>query len=540
VAAVVLGCVGFAEVSPERSGPSVLYLAIQLFALNSGAVDGDVPLALDAARFLAPLATAGALLTGLAAVFRNEVSTQRTRFARNHTIVAGMSEAADLLARDVRRSGGSVVVVAPDALDPRVVALQRDGFPLLVADPSHPEVLVRAGLIRADHLVALADTTAANAAIAAAVLDAQRSIGDANARFRSFVAIDDPALLVALQAASETKRLHLRQEFFSLTQRAAVAAADVLAERRSPLRRLVVVGSGDAAAAVVVEALRRADDENILAVSVHADHARSAAHLRLALERDTPALRTRTGRGRLDRLEILDVDEHLRPEGLQALLRAMGGAPDGAVLALADPAQLLRWSLMWRDLLGATAPPVVAITASADGLTSLLGSSQDNAAAIAVVSILREGCVDQRIVSGRLHLMARAIHEDYLRYVGEHKTADQRSRRPAARPWVDLDPQIRLRNVDAAQAVWSALEATGHRVVPLHSPDAEDHQFDEPVLRRLVELEHQRWLGLVGSETVTWEQIAEDDRRKTEAQVRNLPHILADAGLEIADEGSGR
>ena len=532
--AVVLGAVGFTDLEPERSTSSAVYRALQLFALGSGAVDGEVPLTLEIARFLAPLAVAGALLTALAAVFRSEVSTHRARLARGHTIIAGMSEAADLLARDVRRAGGSVVVVAPEALDPRVMALQREGFPVLVADPAHPIELRRAGLARADHLVALADTTAANAAIAAGVLDAQNAIDDRNKRFRSFIAVDDPALLVALQSSSEAKRLHLRQEFFSLTQRAAVAALDTLVERGSPLHRLAVIGSGDAAGAVVVEALRRADDDTVQSLTVYADQARTAVDFRRVLERDTPALRTRRGRARLDRVEVVDVDEHLGQAELETLLFD-GDAPDAAVLALTDPSQLLRWSMMWRDARGSGVAPGVTITRSADGLTSFLGTDHAVADAVSVVSILREGCVDQRIVSGRLDRMARAIHEDYLRYVRLHEPIEEPSTHPAARPWSELDPRIQQRNVDAAQAVWAALETTGHRVVPLHTPGAEDLEFDDESLRRLVEMEHTRWLGAAPGQggTVAWEQIDEADRRKTEAQVRNLPRVLADAGLEI-------
>ncbi len=531
---MALGCLGFAEAYPERSHSSVLHLTVQLFALNSGTIEGSVPWTLDVARFLAPLATAGALLTALAAVFRNEVSTQRARFARNHTIVAGMSEAADLLARDVRGAGGSVVVVALDDRDPRVSALQRDGFPVLVADPAQPADLLRAGLGRADHLVALADTTTANAAIAAGVLEAQRLTGDRNKRFRSFIAVDDPALLVALQSSGETRQLHLRQEFFSPVQRAAVAVLDTLDQTGSSLARLLVFGSGDAAAAVVAEALRRADEARILSLTVHADQARCAVDFRRVLARDTPALRTRVGLARLDRVTVVDVDEQLDRAQVEALL-AQGGMPDAAILALADPSQLLRWSMMLREVCSPSRTPVVTITTTTEGLTSLLGSDRPDAV-VSVVSILLEGCVDERIVSGRLERMARAIHEDYLGYIHAHEQAEERSQRPAARPWNDLTPELRQSNFDAAQAVWSALEVTGHRVVPLHSRDAAELEFDPMSLRRLVELEHARWLGdggSVPSEPVPWDQISKADRNKTEAQVRNLPRILADAGLEI-------
>lgn len=529
--AILLGYHGFEDLAPERSVPSSLYRALQLFALGSGAIDGHVPMTLEIARFLAPLAAAGALITALTSVFRTEVSTQRTRLARHHTIVAGMSDAATLLARDARRSGRSVVLVAPVAQDARVISLQREGFPVLVGDPALPGELLRAGLSRADHLVALAETTAENAAIAAAVIQAQRSIGDANKRFRSFISIDDAALLVALQSSSEAVRLHLRQEFFSLTQRAAVATVDVLVAQRPQLGRLLIVGSGEEATAVAVEALRRTDDEHLHSVSIHADRARSAADLTRLLERETPALRTRSGRSRLERVRVQDVDEQLDAVRLRQLVTT-DGAPDAAVLALTDPVQLLRWTIMWRDALGPTAPPVVTVTRDADGLTSLLGSGADEPGG-SVISILAEGCVDDRIVSGRLERMARSIHEDYLRYVHAHETAEQRAGRPAARPWNELSPDFRLQNLDAAQAVWSALEATGHRVAPLHSPDAEDLEFDEQRLRRLVELEHGRWLITKGRAPVPWDQIADDDRRKTQAQVESFPRILADAGLEI-------
>jgi hypothetical protein len=116
-AALVLGFVGFVGYQQATGGPAggwdVLYLTLQLFTLESGALEvaEAIPPSLQIARLLAPAVAAIAVVGAVVALAREQLERVRLRFERGHVVVCGVGEEGLALARSLRAHGCRVVAV---------------------------------------------------------------------------------------------------------------------------------------------------------------------------------------------------------------------------------------------------------------------------------------------------------------------------------------------------------------------------------------------------------------------------------------------
>lgn len=116
LATLAIGMLGFAAVpqpGPDRrSFDDLLYLALQLFVVESGAVPPPVPRSLDVARLVAPaltaLATAG-LVTKLITELR-AVTGRSARQRTGHVIICGLGKKGKRLARGFSQDGKVVAI----------------------------------------------------------------------------------------------------------------------------------------------------------------------------------------------------------------------------------------------------------------------------------------------------------------------------------------------------------------------------------------------------------------------------------------------
>src|SRR5437868_5307213 len=101
VAALALGCIGFAE-SPSRPQASyIVYQSLRLFLLE-GEPEPHAPLPLNIARFLAPIVAGYAGLAGLAALFRDRVQQMRIPLLRGHIVICGLGYVGSVFLRHLR------------------------------------------------------------------------------------------------------------------------------------------------------------------------------------------------------------------------------------------------------------------------------------------------------------------------------------------------------------------------------------------------------------------------------------------------------
>jgi len=208
IVAVTAGTFGFHQLGADNGWSTSpnwwtsFYLAVQLFTLNSGGVQGPIPPMLEVARWMAPIATLGgffALASTYIARFRDWI--RLTFLTKGHTIICGAGEKGAAIAADQLNcadADGAVVVIESDPDAPALQGLIKLGALVLVGDARSPEVLSKARMDRAADLVAVAGTDESNLAVA---LVAAKTISPVRASdpLRVFTHVADLSLRDVLQ-----------------------------------------------------------------------------------------------------------------------------------------------------------------------------------------------------------------------------------------------------------------------------------------------------------------------------------------------------
>ncbi|HNR39496.1 MAG TPA: NAD-binding protein, partial [Acidobacteriota bacterium] len=221
VLALVLGLIGFRKyftaLDQPRSFWDVLYLALQLFTLESGSVYGPaVGWELEAARLLAPGIAAIAAVKAFALVFREQLQLFRMRFVRGHVVICGLGRKGLRLARQLRAEGRRVVAIERDEGNDHIAQCRDLGVVVLPGDAADVEMLRKARLGEAACVVAVCGDDGANAEVAVHARElAQWRRGQP---LQAVVHITDPQLcrLLVEQELERRQRDPYRLEFFNV------------------------------------------------------------------------------------------------------------------------------------------------------------------------------------------------------------------------------------------------------------------------------------------------------------------------------------
>lgn len=543
LAVAALGLWGMAGKSPPGSAYTAwdrLYAVPDLFALSFAndyaAVDGRI----QAARFLGPLVTGATFIQASALLFREQVDRLRLRVWRDHVVVCGLGEKGLRLAMSFKDAGRRVAAVELDPASPGVPAARAHGVAVLVGDATDPAVLGQTGVRRAGELVAAADD-GTNAGIAALAREIDRA-GTARP-LHCAVHLLDPQLCHLLRSeALEDAAEGVRLEFFNVHQQAARAwlAAEPVLEPDGRPAHLVVVGVGQLGQSLVVAAGQRwaeRDGGGRLPVTL-VD--REASGRLQALRLRHPSLERWCDLAPLG----LDLDRPV-PEAVDAftdLLRS--GRVTAVFVALDGDAAALSAALTVRQVLGTRPASVLVRTRSEAGLGVLLGVGR-SAVPVVAFSPLDRTCTAEIVAGGTHEQVARALHDDYL----------ARARRDggggaAAVPWDELPEALRESNRQAAAALAAGLHEVDLDLLPLYRWDDGGQPLTDGEVEVLARREHDRWAEERrragwrhgerrddGARTnpllVAWEELAEADRERNRQAVRELPAMLARAGLDI-------
>lgn len=557
-AALASGAVGFgrlaAAAGEPRSAWDLLYLALQLFILESGAVPGPVPWELEVARFAAPAVAAYTAVRAVALLFGEELERLRVRLRRNHVVVCGLGRKGLLLATTLRDRGERVTVVEEDAENEWIGAARSRRIPVLVGDARAAELLRAARAGRARHLVAVTGDDGINAEIVVRA----RSLAERRRRgsLSCLAHVVDPRLchLLRMQEIGRPAVDGFRLDFFNVYESGARALLTEHPALPGPHggegggAHLLVVGLGQLGTGVVLEAARASRERGAeaageLTVTVVDREARRLAG---CLEVDHPWL------GAAARIEPEEMTVESREFVEARFVYDSAGRPriSAAYVCIDDESVGLTAGLVLHRHLRPHGLPVVVRMAHASGLASLLDEPGGGLAGLHAFPLLDRTCKPELLFAGVYEILARVIHQEYLR--------DQRRRgatpetHAALVPWEDLPEHFKESNRAQAQHVGVKLAAVGCDLAPL---GAADSAGTAPVvltpdeIERLAEMEHERWvqerkrdgwtLGAKDPDRkrspflVPWGELADVVRDDDRAFVRNLPGILARAGYEI-------
>lgn len=555
--ALGLGYVGFQEnaraTGQQRSVGDLIYLAVQLFTMNSGAVDQPVGWKLEVARALAPLVTAVAALEAFAAVMREQMEMYRIRRLRDHVVICGLGSRGHLLARSFKACGQPVVVVDPDPLPSSLRECREQGILVLPGDATQAMTLRLAGVEQARYLIGVCDSDGTNALVAAT---ARGILPEKQERPLSCVLhIEEPSLCATLEESAGAFGGSLRLSYFNVFAggaRAALARCPAFTPEEiasGTIPHVLLLGSGHLAESLICELARQWEEAR------HGEE-----RLRVTLAGDAGALRENMV-GRYPELaESLELRSRVsdgigrggRVAKLERLLSATGSddAPLRAVyVCFAEDAETVATTLQLRAQQAAAEVPILICIGESAGLATLLDASDgwtpgDKLQAFGLLDL---ACQPAMLFASTLDDLARAIHEDYRERSGGRADGSN----PALLPWDQLSDEYKSSNRKQADHLLAKLEAVGCGLAPKAEGLWHRFEFHAHEIERLAKMEHERWRaertragwthapGPRDTELKTnpllvpWEHLEGSAQESNREPIRELPKLLERCGFRI-------
>jgi hypothetical protein len=556
--ALWLGYLGFQEharaAGEPRSVGDLIYLAVQLFTMNSGAVDQPVGWKLEVARVLAPLATAVAALEAFAAVMREQFEMYRIRRLRDHVVICGLGSRGHLLARSFKACGQPVVVVDPDPLPSSLRECREQGILVLPGDATQAMTLRLAGVEHARYLIGVCDSDGTNALIAAT---ARGILPEKPERLLTCVLhIEEPSLCATLEESAGVFGGSLRLSYFNVFAggaRAALARCPAFTPEEiasGTVPHVLLLGNGTLAESLVCELARQWEDARHggqrLRVTLAGDGAetlRENVSARYPEFADSLDLRSAAS-DRLGRVRQAGrFGPLLSPEPSEAPpLRAV-------YVCFAEDAETVATSLQLRSQQAAAEVPILICIGESAGLATLLDASDGWSPGdkLQAFGLLDLACQPAMLFSSTLDDLARALHDEYR----ERSRPASDGSNPALLPWEHLSDEYKASNRKQADHLLAKLEAVGCGLAPKAEGLRHRFEFELHEIERLAKMEHERWRaertragwthapGPRDNERKTnpllvpWEHLEDSSREANRQPIRELPKLLERCGFRV-------
>lgn len=567
---LALGFWGFADYSAAQgeahSTADVLYLALQLFTFESGAVSGPgVGWHLEIARFLAPAVAAWTLLEAIGTVFADQVQRTRARTFRNHAVVCGLGRKGSLLARALMNRGTPVIAIEKDPNGPYVSQAREHGVIVLIGDATNPLLLLQARIRHAARVIAVCTPDGLNVDIAfqtRAIVDPDRK----------------QPLICTVHVAEPQLWSLLREQGLGVDGDAAFRphvvnlyddAASVLLSEYPPFDD-ADVGTGAPSRVLLVGLGHFGESVLLRAAKLWRSYPHPAsARLRVTIvdrRADTLWAMLRLRSPELERdceIDTVTVDIH-SPE-FQAGRYLLD--PDGrctctmAYVCLENDAIGLDASIA---LLRATAgcPMQIVVRMREENGVARLFTDREVSHALHRVQPfpLLDRALTSTLLDGTNQLLPLLMHAAYRKYQATlgHLEPDD----PSMQSWHDLSEDLRVANRRRVDRMLANVREIGCRIAPEDDWDdwnAEPIAFTAEEIESLAILEHERWrrerlaqgwshgtardpVARTYPHLVPWESLPDEVRAYNRSHVRMLPVALAGAGFRIEriEERAGR
>jgi hypothetical protein len=557
---LLLGYVGFSEYAAATgrslSASDVLYLTLQLATLESGAVSGPIGWELEVARLLVPALAAYTAVLAIASLFRQQLQLLMLRFARDHVVICGLGQKGLLLTRSFLERGDKVVVIERDQNNPHLELSRQQGAVVLVGDATEAAVLRRACVHSARYLIAVCGDDGANVTIALAARDLAKE--RQRGALTGSVHVVSPRLRDLLHESELGAEPipAFRLEIFNVFDR----GARVLLREHSPFGpesppgdrapSLLVVGLGAMGRRLIAHAARQWYEEQ--------GGARERLRVTaagLGAEKTVEALRARYPRlSTCCELAAWDTAaETLASEAVGGRGGSGERGPfDAAYICLDDPSLGLQVGLGLRQRLGTEQPPIVVWMREDEGLGRLL--EEYRGAGVSFRNIhpfdpLARTCTPDLVVDGTHELLARAVHEHYLRKRQEE--GKQMGEERALALWEALPEDLKESNRRQVDHICAKLREAGYGIRPLTDWGAAAFRFSPDEVEKMARLEHDRWLAerrrqkwqfapgpkdpgrKTHPDLVPWSALSEAAKEKDREAVVDLPLLLARGGFQL-------
>lgn len=569
VLAFALGYLGFrqyfASIGETRSILDSLYLALQLFMIESGAVSRPVPIYLEIARFLAPAIVFYAAGKALAAIFRRQLQRLHFRLLKNHVVICGGGIKGVLLARAFVRRGETVVIIERDKEADTIVSAEESGANMMIGDATQDAHLRQAGIARAAYLISVCGNDGTNAEVA--VRAHQLSKSRTGEPLVCAAHLIDPELFRLLReqwfSTQDEEFFHL--EFFNIFD----LGAGALLEQYPPFD---VEPNAGGAPHVLIAGISRLGESLLVQMARRwwRLNGESGARLYVTLidrvaSSKADSLRSRyPGFADTCRLNTLDMELPAASFETIDFLGDEGDFPPVSVIytCFDNDSLSLSTSLALHERFEGRSVPMVARMQEDAGLATLLrgeGPSGSEFANLHVFGLLDQTWTIESVLSGVAESLARALHENYRR----NRVAEGESvaTNPFLVSWGNLPEDVRHANRQQALAIRKELRRANRSLEPQRDWRTLPLELSTRDLDLLARIEHDRWVTERKAQGWTkglkkdpvhkthpwlepWDELKEEDAKtRVREDMNKLPLALAEIGFRIrrTDEvNSGR
>jgi len=571
VVALYLAYVGFqrhAALTDQPLSPfDLVYLTVQLISMNSGNVEPPVPWQLEVARFLLPLLTAWTAARALAVIFHDrwQQFLMRTTW-RNHVVICGLSQKGWLLAKGFAAEGRRVVVITLDESSNLVSACRAHGV-VLIGDAADPEVLRRAGVLRAAHLISVIEDIRNVEVAQQAALLLRTPLGRRRRHtLLCTIHLQDPVLVELAQTLEMMgeQDVSMRLELFNIYDRGArqlwnsFAVSTPQGTAASPpdaarAAHIMVIGLGRLGEGLVVQAARewygrlRRGSAGMLRITVIDLEAEAKCQ---ALSRRYPKL--------AEACDLAPLAMDVRGPAFQEATLFQAGAdfPAPAVIFIcfSDGFLGLRTALDISHRLQQLPEPTTRLVTrvAEERRAQLLGADAEGyvrAFNLHIFGLLDNTCTPQVIQGDTLTQLARGLHVNHVRR--QRQAGESAATNSLLVPWSKLSEELRQWELAEADAIGQRLATMGYRLAPLTDWDAAAFRFSPQEQEQLARLEQERFLAVrlqagwrydpngenvqakTSARLLPWEELPDAQRTPLCADAADLPVILAKAGFQI-------
>jgi hypothetical protein len=558
---VVMLCLGYIGLSrwsihhgESRSPFDLIYLTLQLVTIESGSVSGTVPWELEIARFGLPVLAAYTALQALAVLFQEQTKLLRLWFIRDHIVLCGLSRKGLLLAKNLLEQGYRVVLIELDESHDLIEQLRVRGAIILIGDATDQMVLQRASVHKARYLIAVCEDDGTNAEIA---VQAQNLIASFDRDpLTCIIHVVDPRLcdLLREREIGGITFPGLRLELFNVYER----GAQLVLEEYPPFEmdggeldhppHVLLIGMGKMGEILVTR----------IAHAWHSSHPASKDRLRLTVIDRNADEKLRSLEVRHPHLTscfhfyafAIDVtsSDFFEADFLKDVKK---NGVDIAYICFDNDSLGLNIGLNLARLTRKQGIPIVVRMVEERGLSLLLGGEmkdQGGFSNLHAFSLLDRTCTPGLLFGGLHELLARSVHEDYLR---QRRRLDQSPEEDKVLvPWDQLPEKIKDTNRRYADHISLKLQAVDCNLAPLRDWDAIEFSFTDPEIELMAQMEHERWVrerigegwayaeereddGKVHPSLIDWGDLPEDEKEKNRTFIHDLPRILARSGFQI-------
>ena len=577
IVALALGYWGFLLHARARNEAltqlDLFYLTLQLISMGSGAVEPPVPWQLDVARFLLPLLAAWTIVHSFVALFHERWQLFLVHHIwRDHVVICGLSRKGCHLARGFNDQGMRVVVIELDGENDFIEACRERGITVMIGDATSPEILHRAAVERARHIIAVTGDDGVNVEIGLQVEDLLRKRADKR-RFPPTCTIHlvNPQLcnLARVREMTTGAANTLRLELFNTFDRGAqllwqqycyVDGAKTAHNSLSPhcANHVLIVGMGELGETLAAYIAR----DRYFQMRTHSDASVERVHITIIdHEADWKCMALKQRYPQLEEAcELVPLTMNIGgPEFLKGDYLAGGnGYPPPEILYVCfdDDSLGLQTGLSLYHRLGRRGnhhTPVIVRMSEAGGLARLLsteGDRQDIFVNLHAFGLIDNTCTPEIIAGGTHMLLAQSLHDIYVR--NQLARGETPKTNENLLPWDELPQSIRQSNLAAADGIGRHLQALGYNLAPLTDWEAAfSKSFSNEEIEQLAQMEHARyvaerkrqgWKYAPGPKNhkkktnptlVAWRDLPEDEREKNRNAIREWPQLLALAGFEI-------